>query len=245
MDGGNDGDAKRRTGRDSEKDDAAARVDPSKVKQEERSDAGEREVPKRRAEEGVQTESKRTAAVAASQKGAVADKAVRPGTEKPRDADAESDSYSDRSDRSVTLARGAESPCSSGEHYEPDHYWSEEEDDRRRHKARSRRPTARSRSGGHGQGGRPSRRDASTTDDLLAWKSGRRSDAFAERGSCRRPKRRNPGSPVSDPSGGERSQRGGGKDNTRSRDCNPLPRRPPPPSPCAALPQCPSTHQEL
>ena len=40
MDGGKEGDAKRRTGRDSEKDDAAARVDPSKVKKEERSDAG-------------------------------------------------------------------------------------------------------------------------------------------------------------------------------------------------------------
>ena len=233
MDGGNDGDAKRRTGGDSEKDAAAAaaRVDPSKVKKEKLSGAGEQGVPKRRAEEGIQL----TAAVAASQKGAVADKAVRPGTEKPRDADAESDSYSE-SDRSVTLARGAESPCSSGEHYEPDHFWSEEEDDRRRHKARSRRPTARSRSGGHGQGGGRSRRDASTTHDVLAWKSGRRSDAFAERGSCRRPKRRNPGSPVSDPSGGERSQRGGGKDNTRSRGCNPLPRNPPTPSPCAALP---------
>ena len=224
MDGGKEGDAKRRTGRDSEKDDAAARVDPSKVKQEERSDAGEREVPKRRAEEGIQL----TAAVAASQKGAVADKAVRPGTEKPRDADAESDSYSDSSDHSVTLARGARSPCSSGEHYEPDHWWSEE-DDRRRHKARSRWRTARSRSGGHGKGGRPSRRNASTRNDLLAWKSGRRSDAFAERGSCRRPKRRNPGSPVSDPSGGERSQRGGGKDNTRSGGCTTLPRRPPTP----------------
>ena len=109
-----------------------------------------------------------------------------------------------------------------------------EEDDRRGHKARSRWHTARSRSGGHGQGGGRSRRDASTTNDLLAWKSGRRSDALAERGSCRRPKRRNPGSPVSDPSGGERkagrtshrSQRGGGKDNTRSRGYNPLPRKP-------------------
>ena len=243
MDGGNDGDAKRRTGGDSEKDAAAAaaRVDPSKVKKEKLSGAGEQGVPKRRAEEGIQL----TAAVAASQKGAVADKAVRLGTEKPRDADAESDSYSDNSDPSVTPARGAGSPCSSGEHYEPYHFWSEEEDDRRGHKARSRWHTTRSRSGGNGQGGRPIRRDASTTDNLLAWKSGRRSDAFAERGSCRRPKRRNPGSPVSDPSGGERSQRGGGKDNTRSRGCNPLPRRPPPPPPCAALPQCPSTHQEL
>ena len=130
MDGAKESNAKRRTRRNSEKDDAADRVDPSKVKQEERSDAGEREVPKRRAEEGVQL----TAAVAASQKGAVADKAVRLGTEKPRDADAESDSYSDSSDHSDTLARGAGSPWSSGEHYEPDHFWSEEEDDRRGHK---------------------------------------------------------------------------------------------------------------
>ena len=133
MDGGNDGDAKRRTGRDSEKDDAAARVDPSKVKKEKLSGAGERGVPKRRAEEGIQL----TAAVAASQKGAVADKAVRPGTEKPRDADAESDSYSDSSDHSVTLARRARSPWSSGEHYELDHWWSGSEEDggRRGHKA--------------------------------------------------------------------------------------------------------------
>ena len=113
MDGGNDGDAKRRTGGDSEKDAAAAaaRVDPSKVKQEERSDAGEREVPKRRAEEGVQTESKRTAAVAASQKGAVVDKAVRAGMEKqPRDSDAEGDSYSDSSDPSVTPPHKSKKP---------------------------------------------------------------------------------------------------------------------------------------
>ena len=67
MDGGKEGDAKRRTGRDSEKDDAAARVDPSKVKTEKLSDADGRGVPKRRAEEGIQL----TAAVAASQKGAV------------------------------------------------------------------------------------------------------------------------------------------------------------------------------
>ena len=45
MDGGNDGDAKRRTGRDCEKDDAAARVDPSKVKKEKLSGAGERGCP--------------------------------------------------------------------------------------------------------------------------------------------------------------------------------------------------------
>ena len=99
MDGAKESNTKRRTRRNSEKGDAADRVDPSKVKQEERSDAGEREVPKRRAEEGVQL----TAAVAASQKGAVADKAVRPGTEKqPRDADAEGDSYSDDSNHYVT-----------------------------------------------------------------------------------------------------------------------------------------------
>ena len=98
MGGAKESDAKRRTRRNSEKNDAAARVDPSKVKKEERSDAGERGVPNRRAEEGIQL----TAAVAASQKGAVADKAVRLGTEKPRDADAEGDSYSDCSDHSVT-----------------------------------------------------------------------------------------------------------------------------------------------
>ena len=51
------------------------------MKQEEWSDAGKREVPKGSAKEGVQTESKRTAAVAASQKGAVVDKAARPGTD--------------------------------------------------------------------------------------------------------------------------------------------------------------------
>ena len=182
-----------------------------------------------------------TAAVAASQKGAVADKAVRPGTEKPRDADAESDSYSDRSDRSVTLARGARSPCSSGEHYEPYHYWSgSEEDDRRGHEARSRRRTARSRSGGHGQGGGRSRRDASTKDDQLVWKSGRRSEAFAERGSCRRPKRRNPGSPVSDPSGGERSQRGWGQGQHSKQGLHPPTAHTPSPSPMrrfAAVPK--------
>ena len=230
-----------RSGADCQMDGAADRVDPSKVKQEERSDAGEREVPKRRAEEGVQL----TAAVAASSKGAVADKAVRLGTEKPRDADAEGDSYSDSSDHSVTPPRRARSPLSgSDEHYEPDHWWSEE-DDRRRHKARSRWRTARSRSGGHGKGGRPSRRASPRQTKALACKSGSRSDAFAERGPRRRLKRRNPGSSVSDPSGGERSQRGGGKANTRSRGCNPLPRRPPSPSPCAALPQCPITHPQL
>ena len=213
MGGAKESNAKCGTRRNVEKDDAADRVDPSKVKQEERSDAGEREVPKRSAEEGVQL----TAAVAASQEGA--------------DADAEGDSYSDSSDLSVSdlypRPRRARSPWSGSEGpYEPDHWWSDD-GGRRSHKARSRWRTARSRSGGHGKGGRPSRRDASTTDDLLAWKSGSRSDAFAERGSCRRPKRRNPKSSVSDPSGGERSQRGGGKANTRSRGCNPLPRRPP------------------
>ena len=63
MDGAKESKTKRRSRRNSEKGDEADRVDPSKVKQEERSDAGEREVPKRRAEQGVQTESKRTAAV--------------------------------------------------------------------------------------------------------------------------------------------------------------------------------------
>ena len=107
MGGAKESNAKRRTRRNSEKDDAAARVDPSKVKKEERSDAGEREVPKRRAEEGVQL----TAAVAASQKGAVADKAVRPGTEKqPRDSDAEGEWYSESSDPSVTPPTRARSP---------------------------------------------------------------------------------------------------------------------------------------
>ena len=103
MDGATERTKKRRPRRNSDKCEEAERADPPKVKQEERSDAGKREVPKGRAEEGVQTESKRTAAVAASQKGAVVDKAVRPGTEKqPRDADAEGDSYSDSSDHSVT-----------------------------------------------------------------------------------------------------------------------------------------------
>ena len=113
MDGGKEGDAKRRTGRDSEKDDAAARVDPSKVKTEKLSDADGRGVPKRRAEEGIQL----TAAVAASQKGAVADKAVPPGTEKPRDADAEGDSYSDSSDPSVTPPRRARCPWSGSDEH--------------------------------------------------------------------------------------------------------------------------------
>ena len=95
-----------RSGADCQMDGAADGVDPSKVKQEERSDAGEREVPKRRAEEGVQL----TAAVAASQKGAVADKAVRLGTQKPCDADAEGDSYSDSSDPSVTPPHKSKKP---------------------------------------------------------------------------------------------------------------------------------------
>ena len=111
MDGAKESNTKRGTRRNSEKSDEADRVEPSKVKTEERSDAGEREVPNRRAEEGVQTESKRTAAVAASQKGAVVDKAVRLGTEKqPRDSDADGESYSESSDDSATPPHKSRKP---------------------------------------------------------------------------------------------------------------------------------------
>ena len=111
MDGDKERKTKRRSRRSYDKCDEAEGADPPKVKQEERSDAGEREVPNRRAEEGVQTESKRTAAVAASQKGAVVDKAARPGTENQQsDTDTEGDSYSENSVASVTPPHKSRKP---------------------------------------------------------------------------------------------------------------------------------------
>ena len=111
MDGATERTKKRRAMRNSDKGEEAERADPPKVKQEERSDAGKREVPKGRAEEGVQTESKQTTAVAASQKEAVVDKAARPGTEnQPRGSDSEGGSYSESSDPSVTPPHKSRKP---------------------------------------------------------------------------------------------------------------------------------------
>ena len=219
---------------------------PPRVKLEQQSEAGKGEKPRRRVEEGVPKESKRKTAVAASRQEAVVEKAAR--LVKARESVA-SDSYShdsySSSDHSATPAR-EDSWSSSGEHYHPYEYW---DDDGRGQKAegrnvRGRRQRDRSRSGGHGKGGRPtSRVDSRRNAHTCAWRSENRRDAFNKRQSGRSPKdkrRRIPWTSDSDSSEGEgkasmptryRSQREGGKGNNRGKGRNPPPPRPPTPPP--------------
>ena len=218
---------------------------PPRVKLEQQSEAGKGEKPRRSGEEGVPKVKHRKAAVAATREEEVGEKAAR--LVKARESvasDSDShDSYSS-SDHSVTPAR-EDSWSSSGDHYHPYEYW---DDDGRGQKAegrnvRGRRQRDRSRSGGHGKGGRPtSRVDSRRNAHTCAWRSENRRDAFNKRQSGRSPKdkrRRIPCTSDSDSSEGEgkasmptrcRSQREGGKGNNRGKGrSHPPPRLPPPP----------------
>ena len=224
---------------------------PPRVKLEQQSEAHKGEKPRRSVEEGVPKDNQRKTAVAGTRQEAVVDKAARlvKATQSVA-SDSDSDSSDSYSDPSFTPARD-DSLSASDEFYEPYHHWS---DDGRGQKAQGRNVTdrrqrGRSRSGGHGKGGRPSRRvDSKRNDEMVAWRSERRRDAFNKRRSGRRPKdkrRRTPGSPDSDPSRGEgkagrtsdRSQTGGGQGQQSKQGSRPPTAQTPYPSPCAVLPQ--------
>ena len=99
---------------------------PPQVRLEQQSEAGKGEKPRRSGEEGVPKEKQRKTAVAATRQEAVGEKAARLVKASQSVA---SDSYSHysgySSDHSATPARD-DAWSSSGEHFEPDHYWSDD-----------------------------------------------------------------------------------------------------------------------
>ena len=139
---------------------------PPRVKLEQQSEAHKGEKPRRSVEEGVPKDNQRKTAVAGTRQEAVVDKAARlVKASQSVASDSDSDSSDSYSDRSVTPAR-EDSWSSSGDHYEPAHWWP---DDGRGHFSRERRQRDRSRSGGHGKGGRPtSRVDSRRNEDQHA-----------------------------------------------------------------------------
>ena len=105
----------KRKKRNSDKGEEVEGAVPPKVKQEERSDAGKEEVPRRRVEERVPKESKRKTAEAASRQEAVVEKAARPGKATqsiPSDSDGDSYSASRLRYSANRSMRGALGPAS-------------------------------------------------------------------------------------------------------------------------------------